>query len=256
MKSNEGDTMKNIELYKQMKSELDGYQFGLHNISVSKYKSAINLTIGIRDNLDFTGAEISEKSIADNIVRTGLNIVDRAMGLRSTVMPVKEFNEDSFDYTYNDWEEGTIWNVIVAIPRFIKYQGKEYFIGDINEWISICNMLMFKSNIAREFIYGYYSKEITEKHLEPIGKGSNSFNISHTFSDELEFSSNPYFFEYLNNSDRSLVLRRMFDNDRRLLRNLKLANNSKLGMAFRTSYEKFVIKNTREQVKRLTYCGK
>lgn len=246
-----GDTMKNRDLYRQIKRELEGYQFGLHNIGIDKYNSLIKCRNGIGDSFKFTGAIISEKSIADNIVKTGLRIVERPVGLRSTVMPIEKFSDESFNYTYNMDEEGLVWNIIVAIPSFIKYKGSEYFIGDIGEWVNICNMLMFNPIIYKEFIYGYYTKEILKRKRNEAGV------ISHVFSDELEFFLNPNFFGNLDECNKELVLSRIFGENRRLLDSLKLANNDKiLGLLFRTSFERFVISRTREQVKRLCYDRK
>lgn len=246
-----GDTMKNRELCMQMKRDLDGYQFGLHNIGIDKYKSLFNHHNGIGESLKFTGSMVTERSIADNIIKKGLRIVERPVGLRSTVMPIKELNDESFNYTYNMWEEGLVWNIIVAIPRFIKYDGTEYYIGDIDEWVNISNMLMFNPVIFSEFIYGYYTKKILEKKHSEVG------SISHIFSDDLELFLNPYFFENFNSNDKNLILKRIFEENRRLLDNIKLANNtSVLGLIFRTSFERFVISKTREQVKRLSYDKK
>lgn len=246
-----GDTMKNRELYMQMKRDLDGYQLGLHNIGIDKYKSLINHHNGIGEDFKFTGAIVTEKSIANNIIKTGLRIVERPVGLRSTVMPLKELNDESFNYTYNMLEEGMVWNIIVAIPRFIKYNGTKYYIGNIDEWVNICNMLMFNPLIFREFIYGYYTKEILEKKSSEVG------SISHVFSDELELFLNPNFFENYDSNGKNLILKRIFEENRRLLDNIKLANNNSiLGLIFRTSFERFVINKTREQSKRLSYDKK
>lgn len=243
--------MKNIDLFLKMKKDLDGYQIGFHNIGLKKYQRLISGDYKYKDLFEITGADVSEKAIAERILNSGLKVVERCRGLRSTVMPVNDFNEESLNYTYNLYGVGTTYNIIVAIPYIFYYNGEKYFVGDINDWASFCNIFMFPSGITKEFIYGYYTKEIVDSIEERVGN-----NVWHEliYDDELEFVDNHNFYGKMSQEDQALFLREIFKGRRRLLSNLKLANSDKKWpLLFRTPYERMVIKNTREDAKRLIY---
>lgn len=234
-----------------MKRDLDGYQIGLHNIGLGKYKGLFNLRADVKEDIWLTGGDISEKWIAESIIKYGLKVIDRPFGARSTVMPIENLSDESLNYTYNMEDIGLVWNIIVAIPYYISYKGNEYFIGYINDWISFCNMLMFNPVIYKEFIYGYYTKEIIGKEVDERGLSTLSF------SDDLDFVVNPSFFGSSDDNLKDLILSGIFDNDKRLLESLKLVNNREvLRLLFRTSFERFIIRNGRKQVKTLKYVKK
>lgn len=238
--------MKKSDLILKMKNELVGYQIGLHNISLTKYNSLIREGKKKDKQIDLTGAVVSEKVIAENILVNGLYIADKARGMLSTVLPTRCVGADCFlDYVgWSDFSNRdlsvSLWNVIIAIPYVINYEGSDYFIGDITDVFnlmgrySIANSDLFDSSIPKEFIYGYY---------EMVMEKDNPY-----FVDDIYFYENPNFFEKLDKERQKVVFKILLTTKKRLLYNLKLANDdSKFKLLFRTSRERNMINATRKQ---------
>lgn len=243
--------MKKRDLLLKMKEELSNYQIGLHNIGLKKYISMLGEWNPNKDLYKLTGAKISEQAVAEHIIQTGLHVVERCIGLTSTVKFIEELNDKSLDYTYNQYSVGKVWNVIVAIPESINYQGNNYYLGDLRYCVNFGNMMFLNPNVAPIFIYGYYQINI-EKFLET---DFDAFNIMNNviYSEDIEFYPNPNFYGILTDEEKEKALQQIFQNNKRLIKVLKLANSdSRLGTLFTSSYERFIIGETRKQ-KRLTY---
>ena len=236
--------MEKKELLLKMKEELSRYQIGFHNIGLKKYQNVLELCEDTKDAF-LIDTEITEKNIAEHIMKTGLNIVKDYGGLSSTVWFFDKQKDTSLDYTYNHIELGTVWNIIAGVPNPLSYNNKEYFLGDLQYATNVGNLMLFDKRLPKEFIYGYYGRKIVDKKCE------NSYvNNDFIYDDVLEFYSNPEFFEYLGKEEKDFVLDNLFLNKKRALENLKAANNySYLPLLFKTSSEKHIIQSTRKQIK-------
>lgn len=258
--------MEKSELISKMKEELKNYQIGLHNVSINRYYNFVANGGKRGKQIELTGALVSEKAIAKNILTMGLYVADKSHGMLSTVLPTKNVCSDFFDFGgwcffnfYENWTENTIWNVIVAIPYVINYDGK-YFIGNITNYTlsstsnefniaryNIANNYLFNSVIPREFIYGFYGRKI-----ERDNQGKPFFS---DVSEDIAFFENPCFFEKLDKEKQHEVVRRLLKNKKRVLANLKLANDyNNFDMPFRTSRERDIINATKRQ--RMDLCYK
>lgn len=243
--------MKKRDLLLKMKEELSNYQIGLHNIGLKKYISMLGEWNPNKELYKLTGTKVSEQAIAEHIIQTGLHVVERCIGLTSTVKFLEELNNKSLDYTYNQYAVGKVWNVIIGIPKSINYQGTNYYLGDLKYCVNFGNMMFLNPNVSPIFIYGYYKINI-DKFLETDFEASNIMD-NVIYSEDVEFYPNPNFYGLLTEAEKEQSLQQIFKNNQRLIKILRLANNdSKLGMIFTTSYERFVIRETRKQ-KRLIY---
>lgn len=240
--------MENRELSLKLQ-QLKNYQIGLHNIRVLSYEAAIESV----DTLPLLETNICEKNIAESIIQTGLVVADKGRGLTSTVKMINKFDETSLNYTYISYPDGLVWNIIVAIPYFLKYKGKEFFIGSM-DMVNLATISCFNPIVFKEFIYGYYCKKL--KRLKYDDYEKLRWGIYYEFSDELDFIENPNFFENLDEINQKLVLERILSKEKRLLENLKLVNSKSLKIFFRPSIERYLIRQTREQRKRLFYGKK
>lgn len=239
--------MTNKELLLQMKEELSSYQIGLHNISLQKYQSLIRFYHERAPEFMFdTLEEIREPVIARQIMQEGLKVLDVAMGLRSTVSFLSPLEESSFDYNYNGCIEN-VCNVVVAVPSYLYYQGKDYFVGDLRNYVNVGNTYLFNGRLLPVFVYGYYIKEILSTSLD-----ENGFSV-YSFSDQLEFFENPLFWSKLTEEERQDTLERLFREKKKAFRLLQIANSgNRLEQLLCSSTSKNVIRQTKEQEKRLS----
>lgn len=253
--------MKKSDLISKMKEELQNYQIGLHNISIDRYNILMQNCKRSYKKIELTGAVVSEKAIAENILVNGLQIIDKSRGMLSTVLPIRNVFSDCFlDYMglsafFKKGLRESYWNIIIAIPYFINYDGFEYFVGDLSEYFvgdltgrfNIANNYLFNSVVSKEFIYGYYE----------IKMERDNRDFYNPCNDDIKFYENPCFYEKLDKENQQAVLRRFLKNRRRLLANLKLANDyNEFKMLFRTPRERDIINATRGQRKRLFYGKK
>lgn len=245
--------MNKRELLVKMKAELSNYQIGLHNIGLDKYKAMLGEWNKSRNLYELTGSDICEKYVAEHIMQTGLYVTERAVGLKSTVKFLDNLSDDSLDYTYNKYTLGKVFNVIIGVPKVLYYEGDSYSLGDLGYYANVGNMLFLNPNVFPQFIYGYYERDIVEILEEDVGQGRKIISKI-LYSPDLEFYQNPEFYGLLTENMQEDFLSRVFENDGRLLRILKLANNNSVfGLLFCSSFERFVVRETRKQVKSLTY---
>lgn len=238
--------MKNSELAKKIFEELDPtYQIGLHNVCIEHYKSMLRY----RKELYFTDKEnIKEEDIISKILETGLIVSEHCIGLRSTVNyqgNVESICPDIFNYAYwTDDQEGKAYNLIAIIPSYITINDKQYFIGQMKEFVNIANFSFFYSLLPKEFIYGYYTKEYTSI------KKENDDYYSKLFDDNLEFFPNPNFYHFLENKEEFWL---QFLKDNKI--SMSVLNGANYPNIFNNLFHRFrnrhAIKMTREQIKTL-----
>lgn len=244
--------MTNEELLNTIKKDLKDisqYYLGLHNICMYKYNSFA--TLQEHHDLRINQEQITEEDIARKILSTGLKVIKTYLGLASTVMSFEDqLNPDIFNYVYNGnplVNNHSTCNVIVARPSYIIYQKRAYFLGDLTQHDNVGNAILFNGNLHPSFIYGYYTKEITEEESIWI----YSHNIK--FSDTLSFHRNPSFWSFLSVEQREEILTQIFQGKKDILKSIRLANNdSHIGLIFTPPKKRKIIKETRKQIKKLS----
>lgn len=243
--------MTNEELLNLIKKDLgdiSDYCLGLHNICMYKYKYFAT-TKGYTD-LKLDKDDITEEDIARRILSAGLKVIKTYLGLTSTVMSFDHpLDPDIFNYVYNGnplVNSHSTCNVIVARPNYISFQESKFFLGDLTQYDSVGNAVLFNRTLHPSFIYGYYTKAIKE---EP--KSIYSHKI--TFSNTLSLHRNPNFWSLLSEEEKEKKLTQIFRENKNVLKAIKLANNdSHLGLIFVPSKERKSIIETRKQRKELT----
>jgi hypothetical protein len=121
---------------------------------------------------------ITHEDIAKNILKKGLKINDKyqnifytmvGYGYLKNILEDKDERKSTF-LKYNYWKEKKVNNIIIAIPPTIRLDGRDYFIGVLeNDYYSIMrdfpngnnilNTMLIRHKIPSEFIYGYYSRD-------------------------------------------------------------------------------------------------
>lgn len=232
--------MTNQELYEKMRKELPHYQIGFHQISLQKYQEVMHRDSPIRA-MDFKidGENVDEKAIANRIMQKGLQIWDRRLGLSTTTSFSREFLPSELNYKYY-LKSGYVYNMIFAIPYFLTYENKDYFIGNLSmSSLNIGSRFIFNESIPSEFVYGYYGKET------PFGLSSTC----QQFLEDLDFYPNDRFWETLTVEEQKKVLQRIFA-DQKKDRVLRLANNhSQFSLLRQDEFTRFIVRQTRKQKK-------
>lgn len=232
--------MTNQELYEKIKSEIPHFQIGFHQISLYKYFDVVERGGARAIDFKIAGENITEQDVARRILHKGFQVWDRRLGLPSTSFFPREVSQGSFNYKYYS-KDLRVCNIIFALPYYLHYGRKDYFIGDLSMSLSFGNRLFFNDGIIPEFIYGYFDKET------PITY--NPFPEYH-FSEELEFHSNDKFWLNLSPEEQKEVLNRLFSEKKEAFRKLRLVNNhSQLQLLCCDSLDRFIIRKTREQKK-------
>ncbi len=157
------------ELLKELMRDIpDNYSIGLHNIGIFP-KSAYNFT---KQPKKVTEDKVAKSIMKNGFIATGdLSMTVTAYGYLKNILENKDGRRDSF-LTYNFWKTKKIENVIIAIPPTIRLDGKDYFIGVLeNNYYSIwrdfppgydtnlLNQGLLKHKIPSEFIYGTFSRD-------------------------------------------------------------------------------------------------
>lgn len=245
--------MTNEELLEKLKKDLnpfDEYCPGLHNISLIKHRIATESPLSPLENsrrkeFIIPKPTITEEDIAEQILKTGLKVVDLRRGLGSTVMRFYgEITPKCFDYNFNI-NHHRICNIIVGRPTYIIYEGQKYLLGDLNDNHNVGNEILFNETLSPAFIYGYYSKQI-------VGTKQEHGYRKNIYSAELTFHENPTFWAFLSPEEREAILSQIFQEKTGALSCIKLANNNQfLKLLFKTPLEREAIHETRTQIKRL-----
>lgn len=235
--------MTDLELINKMRSELTNCQIGLHNVSSEKFQNIITFLPEHRDVFRFTSAEVTDEAIAKQILISGLRVLDKPFGLRSTVTFLKKLTDTSLEYNYNATDNITT-NVIVAIPKYIPYEGEEYYIGDLRSYQNIGNMLLFNPVLLPEFIYGYYTRRVASN----ISNGHITFD----YDGHLTFNENQIHFTKQTLLEQKETIKKLIELRKHSLKYMRLANNTQLlPLIFTPSYARTAIMETRKQKQEL-----
>jgi len=223
--------MTNKELLLKVKEELNGYRIGLHHASFHKYLD------GVYDGIN---GVVTDESIAENIIKKGIIVRDHGIGLSSTIHFLSSnLNERDFNYVYFPADNDEVYDVIVAIPYNIMYQGEKYFIGGDGD-ANIANNLLFNYCLYSPFVYGYYKKEVLEcsDHCE--------------YSNELSLALNPNFWSQNKQSINEKIMSAIINNRKNTLSAIKLAN-SNIPAPLIVHPDRFFIQETQQQLKMMKH---
>lgn len=181
----------NKELYKKIIFELGNkYKIGLHNSTRFTYKFRKKFD----ESYDINESLITEENIISNILRKGLVVPDKCVGLKSTVTFFDRINKDIFNYSYYQYlGDNRVYVLIVAIPKYVEIEGMRYFISKMIDNVDIINYSLFNTLLPKEFIYGYYIKSVNYKE----NFINNEICYKCVFDDEMEFYSNNNFYGYM-----------------------------------------------------------
>ena len=201
--------MTNRELYKKILYELGNkYMIGLHESTKFTYKFRRNFDdiYYINDSL------INEDNIMLNILKKGLCVPNRLVGLRSTVTFLDKINCDSFNYSYYQYlGNDKVYVLVIAIPNNIEIDGNRYNIRNMIDNLDTISYPLFNILLPREFIYGYYIKSV--KYVEKL---IDKDDVCYEFiaDDNLDFYLNANFYGYMDNdSQRDFWINYFKDNN-------------------------------------------
>ena len=184
--------MTNSELYKNILYELgDRYVIGLHETTKFTYKFRKNFD----EIYDINDSVINEDKIIDNILKRGLSVPNNVVGLKSTVTFLDKININSFNYSYYQYlANNKVYVLIVAIPKNIEIGEARYSISDMIDNRDITSYPLFNTILPREFIYGYYIKNVS---YQENGIDEEDMYYECVMDDNIEFYSNDNFYGYM-----------------------------------------------------------
>ena len=234
--------MTNEELLNKIIQDLDGeYQIGFHHSTKDAYifKTKYN-----KDKYFIDPETVTENDIVSSILSNGLYVPEKCIGLDCTVRFSKNITANSFNYMYGD--RGKSYVLVVIIPNYIYINNKDYFIGDLTESICIANFSFFHTLLPKEFIYGYYVRNITLKDDE---KRDYYFHNDYVFEEEFEFYPNENFYGYMSKEEQEQFWLNYFKNNNINISILDAVNYPNLfNIMFQNSRNRYAIKKTREQL--------
>lgn len=235
--------MTNEELFNKISVDLDGeYQIGFHHSTVEAYilKSRFD---SVKYSMD--PDEVTEEDIVNSILSVGLYVPEKCIGLDCTVRFPNNINPRSFNYNYGGGC-GKKYILVIAIPNVIYLNGKEYFIGDMTQPISLVNYSFFHTLLPKEFIYGYYVREVDYK--DTIERDFYFYN-DYVFADEFEFYSNENFYGYMTKEEGEQFWLEYLKNNKLSISILDAVNYPNIfNILFHNSRNRYAIKCTRKQL--------
>lgn len=173
MKLNETKlTYCDYELLEKMRSDLSlDYSIATHNIYLD-----ITAQSQLPDSFE-NKEDATHEDIAKNIMEKGLNISENCWSVFLTIYGYgylkrilgNDLRRKEFFIRYNYWKETKVNNIIIAVPPKIRLDGKEYFVGVLEDSFyslkhnfpdgnNILNTMLLSHKIPSEFIYGSYSR--------------------------------------------------------------------------------------------------
>lgn len=235
--------MTNQELLDKIVQYLDkGYQIGFHNSTKSSYISKAKIQ---KDKYCIDITEITESDIISSILSNGLYVPEKSIGLSCTVKFPKHITVNSFNYNYHG-EVGKSYVFIIMIPNYIYLNGKEYFIGDMTQFINLANYSFFYTLLPKEFIYGYYIKEINYKDNM---KRDYYFYDDYVFEEDFQFYQNDNFYGYMSKEEKEQFWLDYFRNNKINISVINAVNYPNIfNLLFQNSRNRHAIKKTREQL--------
>jgi len=235
--------MTNEELLTRIIQDLDGnYQIGFHNSTKFSYifKTRFN-----KERYCMDPETVTESDIISSILSKGLYVPEKCIGLDSTVMFPKNITADSFNYNYGGGI-GKSYVFVIIIPNYIYLNGKEYFIGDLTQPISLLNYSFFHTLLPKEFIYGYYIREVAYK--DDI-KRDYYFHDDYVFEEDFEFYPNENFYGYMSKEEQEQFWLNYLKNNKINISVLNAVNYPNLfNILFHNSRDRYAIKRTRKQL--------
>ncbi len=229
-----------LEYIKQTFNE--PYNFGIHNINLNCYKSAVRMDRRYIMNTK----NITTRAIAKNILKKGLFVYEKDRGLTSTVAFINNNykgnnleNVDSSIFDYDFQTEGDesfdkIINIFVAIPNFLLLDDKEYFIGNLFQPINIGNKILFNDHLPKEFIYGYYVKKAS----------FNPYALYHVeYKNDLEFHLNKNHIFLKTKQEQEAITRNLLQEKRQTKSLLEAVNSYDEG--------NYIVEHTKKQKEKL-----
>lgn len=167
--------MTNAQFLDFLKEQLgDNYQIGLHNVVLNRYNKVIKAKSN-EDGVDINSCKekyfikkekITHLDIINHILEKGLNVPEKS--LIHTVMflryhpgyflDINNIRPHQFNYLFQPEKTEFIYNMLIAIPRYVTINDNEYYLGDM-ELQTIGPNVIFKNKLPKEYIYGYYIKE-------------------------------------------------------------------------------------------------
>ena len=199
----------NRELYIKIMSELgDMYRIGLHESTKFCYKNRRKF-----DEMYYIDNDVvNEDEIILNILKKGLCIPDRYVGITSTVTFFDKISIDCFNYSYYQYlGSNKCYVLIVAIPKCIEIDGKKYCIKDMIEYIDITNFSLFNVLLPKEFIYGYYAKNVS---YEMKGLNDEEGYYECIFDDKMDFYLNDNFYGYMSKEMQKCFWNKYFNDNK------------------------------------------
>lgn len=241
--------MTNEQLLEKINQELDGkFQIGFHNLTVDRYKG--KALYGYDKELYTMNPEdVTNYDIVSSILKKGLYVSDRWVGLSSTVRFQNELRADCFNYLY--WNHGSSkkYVIIVMIPTYIYIGDREYYLGDMTEPINLANYSLFCYLLPKEFIYGYYVRDVKAKETV-VGEGLTSTEF--IFEEDFDFFSNPNFYGYMTDKGKEQFWIDYFKQSDIDISILKAVNYPNLfNRLFQNSRNRYSIQETRKQFQKV-----
>ena len=187
--------MTNKDLYKKILYELGNkYKIGLHESTKFTYKFRKNFY----EIYDINNDLVTEDRIILNILKKGLCIPDRTVGLKSTITFLDRIKVNSFNYSYYHYlGSDKVYVLIIAIPKEIDIDGFRYYISNMIDNVDMTSYPLFNKLLPREFLYGYYIKNI--KYEEKITDEEDMY-YECIMDDNIDFYSNDNFYGYMDNN--------------------------------------------------------
>ncbi len=186
--------LNNERLLQLIRSDIkDSDAIALHNICIDAYTSKINdFSEEIKIRYKINKLNITSIDIANTILQKGLYVPYNTLRCTTTFIGNKK---DTFNYLYRkeDIVNNKIYTIVATIPSFITVEDKEYFVGKITQKSSglieptISTDILFKNHLPKEFIYGYYIKNV----------------FDNTISNDLAFVINPNHISRMNRLEKN-----------------------------------------------------
>ena len=118
--------------------------------------------------------------------------------------------------------------------------------GDLREPVNLVNYALFHTLLPREFIYGYYVRNVT---LKEDTKRDYHYYDDYIFDEQFEFYSNERFYGYMSKEEQQQFWIDYFNNNDVNISILNAVNYPNLfNTLFQNSRNRYAIKETRKQL--------
>lgn len=215
--------MTNAQFLDFLKEQLgDNYQIGLHNVVLNRYNKVIKAKSN-GDGVDINSCKekyfikkekITHLDIINHILEKGLNVPKKSlirtvMFLRnhpSYFLDINNISPHQFNYLFQPEKTEFIYNMLIAIPRYVTINDNEYHLGDMGLQ-TIGTDVIFKKKLPKEYIYGYYIKE------NPMNDNLEFHLNKEHFSMQTQEEQEKLFLNFLTEQDLDISLLEAARND-------------------------------------------